>query len=741
MVTKSATKPKKFSPPKRDWSVLTATDPKHVKRLEHIQETLDAAIDAIQEEGGVEDWEDFKNFVESFNKRPERLNESGNQKASISVDLVTEGKNDEVSGFVFYLTKDPTQRTSGVYLVKNLKQAGVDTKENNNFYTPSHVSDLIDLEANDQLDDDDLSEDFDDDLTDLEEDEELSKPQKAISKLGSFHRNNKKTQNREEDDIDELLSEDNDTPLKTGALGEIAKNRTSQKSIKTPEQSDEQYPLLESLEAFLKESQHQGSIINAKSSEIDGLTVTGLTLQATSLMGLLAVNSIQELIDGITQAKENNQAEKLEEILEQIKTLNERTEEISIRARQTDVIADLETLAERTESLSERTQKIKPNKPSQNQSINSKVEKQQANTEQNDPILVDDPEIKAIDIGEKIDKLGNQIDPNYKRSPPLQINKNVSLDQQLDQIQDYLGKLSERLDRLEEIVEELEQTIKPQVSTQSHSELNSTQPVSNPLHSSVPSPSESLIDDEPEDLLSKIVTQKKVQQQREAVADCLVNYALATGQSPESGIPFDEGGTLYVTSDHQKIQVAVIGSDGQDIFSGTKEGERWKFEVNQDKLTPEEREAIFKLPQTEAEYDKLATAQALVETFQSAFPKRFKGETEPIFSWREPRESQNTPGAIKYEFEILDLPNGSKQLIGTDPRQNDAAVFDAILVSGKPPEIRECRIPIAEMEQLLDSSEQPSKTQSSSQTPPERNRSFHAPKPKNVSLNNDELEV
>ena len=40
------------------------------------------------------------------------------------------------------------------------------------------------------------------------------------------------------------------------------------------------------------------AIINAKSSEIDGLTVTGLTLQATSLMGLLAVNSIQELVVG-----------------------------------------------------------------------------------------------------------------------------------------------------------------------------------------------------------------------------------------------------------------------------------------------------------------------------------------------------------------------------------------------------------------------------------------------------------
>jgi hypothetical protein len=54
--------------------------------------------------------------------------------------LVAEGKDDKISGFVFYLTKDPSHRTSGVYLVKNLKQAGVETKRNNNYYTPSAIS-------------------------------------------------------------------------------------------------------------------------------------------------------------------------------------------------------------------------------------------------------------------------------------------------------------------------------------------------------------------------------------------------------------------------------------------------------------------------------------------------------------------------------------------------------------------------------------------------------------------------
>lgn len=167
MATKLSNKPNspsQFFVPKRNWSFLTAEDPKHVKKLEHIQETLDAALEAIQEEGDLEDWEEFKNFVESFNKRPDRINESGNQKASVSMDLVTERKGGEVSGFVFYLTKDPNHRTSGVYLVKNLKQAGVETKDNSNYYTPSQIGDLIGLDAGNNLEKDSVFEEGDEEL-------------------------------------------------------------------------------------------------------------------------------------------------------------------------------------------------------------------------------------------------------------------------------------------------------------------------------------------------------------------------------------------------------------------------------------------------------------------------------------------------------------------------------------------------------------------------------------------------
>lgn len=738
MATKSASKPRQFSSaPKRDWSVLTATEPKHVKRLEHIQETLDAAIEAMQEEGGIEDWEYFKSFVESFNKRPDRINESGNQKASISVDLVAEGKGDEVSGFVFYLTKDPSYRTSGVYLVKNLKQAGVETKENNNYYTPSHVIDLIGLQANDELEDDELSEDLDDDLADLEDDEELPNPNKTANKLSIFksapsRQNTNQSPKLEEDDIDQLLSDDEDTPITTGVLNKIAKNRSTQKSInnaetkqRIPEQSEAKYPLLDSLETFLKETEHQGAIATTRGSEINGITVTGLTVQSATLMGLIGAKTVSDLIDYIKQTKEKEQANKLEQILEQIDSLNQRTDNVSVRVQQADVIADMRAIDERTERLAERTKQVlQP--PATTHPENLEIEEHtkrngshQISPNKTDEIIAEHTQSTAIQIGEKIDNLGQKIDSEYKQSPPLQINKDANISEQLDQIKKYLGNLSKRLDRLETIVDELEQKIAVNASFE---ETNSKTPVSQKNKPQITTPNPAPIEEEPEDLLTKIVTQTKVQQQREAVADCLVNYAFATGQSPQLGIMFDDGGILYVTAENNKVNVAINGSDGNEIFSGTKEGDRWKFA--QDKLTPEEREAIFKLPQSEQEYDTLATAQALVDKFQNTFPKRFSGEKYPVFPWREPRREDGTPGAVKYEFEILDLLDGSKQLIGTDPRQGDAQVLDAVLVKGKPPEIRECRISIEEMEALVGSPEKENTHSRDSRkySPPERSK-------------------
>ena len=758
MAAKLSTKPnskRQFSAPKRTWSVLTATDPKHVKKLEHIQETLDAAIETIQEEGGIEDWEDFKNFVESFNKRPDRINDSGNQKASVSMDLVTEGKGGEVSGFVFYLTKDPSQRTSGVYLVKNLKQAGVETKDNNNYYTPSQIMDLIGLDASDELEEDGISEEFDeklddeleDDLSDLELDDELEndlsdleedadfpshhtqtrkslQSKRQLGKSVASQKNASKTQKKEEEDnIEELLSDDEYTPVSNGVLGKIAKNRSvlnqndnGQFKQKVAEQPDAKYPFLDTLETVLKETDRQGASVASMGSEINGLTVSGLTVQTVYLMGLLGAKSIGDLIDYIERAREKEQAEKLEKILEQIDSLNDRADRVATRAKHADVISGIEAIDTRTEKLAERAKQVleppaatEPEELETSQPQRSDRDIEAKGTEK---VKINNPEAKAAQIGEKIGDLESKLNPNSQKSKPLQLDKDTSISEQLDQIQDYLGHLSKRLDRLESIVDKLEHKMTVQMPVESEFNPNSQVPETRQkVQPTVTAPNSiDKEESEPEDLLSKMVAQTKVQQQRETIADCLVNYAFATGQSPQSDIAFDGGGSLNVTAENNEVKVVVKGSDNTEIFSGTKNGSRWKFEPDRDKLTPEEREAIFKLPQSEEEYNKLATAQALVEKFQDTFPKRFSGEKDPVFPWKESRREDGTTGAVKYEFEILDLPDGSKQLIGTDPRQGDAQVFDAVLVKGKPPDVRQCHIAVEEMEALVGSPE-PQKTQ------------------------------
>ena len=749
MAAKLSTKPnskRQFSAPKRTWSVLTATDPKHVKKLEHIQETLDAAIETIQEEGGIEDWEDFKNFVESFNKRPDRINDSGNQKASVSMDLVTEGKGGEVSGFVFYLTKDPSQRTSGVYLVKNLKQAGVETKDNNNYYTPSQIMDLIGLDASDELEEDGISEEFDeelddeleddlsdleledeleDDLSDLEEDADFpshhtqtrksSQSKRQLGKSVASKNATSRTQKKEEEDnIEELLSDDEDAPIPNGVLGKIAKNRSvlnqkanGQIKQQLPKNSEAKYPLLDTLETVLKETERQGASVASMGSEINGLTVSGLTVQTASLMGLLGAKSIGDLIDYIERAREKEQAEKLEKILEQIDSLNDRADRVATRAKHADVISGIEAIDTRTEKLAERAKQVleppAATEPEELETSQPQRSDRDIEAKVTEGVKINNPETKAAQIGEKIGDLESKLNPNSQKSKPLQLDKDTSISEQLDQIQDYLSNLSKRLDSLESIVDKLEQKMTVQMPVESEFNPNSQVPETRQkVQPTVTAPNSiDKEESEPEDLLSKMVAQTKIQQQREAVADCLVNYAFATGQSPRSGIAFDGGGSLYVTGENNEVKVAVKGSDNTEIFAGTKNGDRWKFEPDRDKLTPEEREAIFKLPQSEEEYNKLATAQALVEKFQDTFPKRFSGEKDPVFPWKESRREDGTTGAVKYEFEILDLPDGSKQLIGTDPRQGDAQVFDAVLVKGKPPDVRQCHIAVEEMEAVV----------------------------------------
>ncbi|MCC5631973.1 hypothetical protein LC613_30265 [Nostoc sphaeroides CHAB 2801] len=127
-------------------------------------------------------------------------------------------------------------------------------------------------------------------------------------------------------------------------------------------------------------------------------------------------------------------------------------------------------------------------------------------------------------------------------------------------------------------------------------------------------------------------------------------------------------------------------------------------DIAQDNLSPDEKTGICKLPQSKEEYALKASTQALIQKFQEQLPNRFNSNDEPTFTWTE-------KGKVKYEFEVVKLPNDTRLLQGFNPNRNDEQVLDAVLVPGQPPEILQCSIPLREIETLLDNQQSTRSTQ------------------------------
>ena len=721
---------KTATPKRRQWQNLTDT-----RKLRHIENTLDKAIAAMQDEEDIESLEDFKNFVEEYSEQ------SG--KAAIAVELCTEQGSDEIKGFRFYLTKDPSQRTSGKYLIKNL---GDSTNKDEDYFTPSNVMEMLGIEAenSDEFDLDDIDNDLDidDDLDDLDDEEEAT-PRRSINKQSNKRSQPKpaeKTAKRTakpqvakaEDDIDpeDLLEDDEVRPAKPKNQNKAAARtgtKTQRKNRETEADSHDQKSgsAKDLADNIGVEVSHISANAATKGNELNGINEVGLVGQLTGLGIVLGTKGIAMLDDLIEQIKQQGEEKRLEDIL---KDLEEKDARIGKLFKRIAKIVKSTPAEELPEELAPFTEIFKP-------------ENRQSETPTNNPIAS-----AAAQVGEKIDQLGNQLDPEYK-SQLLQLDKTAPINEQLDQIEKYLNKLSQRLDRLEAIVNDLEEKLVSKAQTQSHltedavptkSEVKLASPPTEKLKmSTVVNNSADVLepDDEDleetratqekfnsngnqeasdsEDILEQIVVQRKVLQQRTACAESLVNFAAITAQvtqqSPQEGISLTGGSTLFVESQNDQLSFTLKSNNEQELFSGTKftdskKDKQWIF--HSDNLNADEKNHILNLPQSGEDYAIKASAQALVEKFQETFPKRFSGEKEPIFTWKENSQP-------KYEFEILSL-KGSKTLQGFDPRKGDEQVFEAVLVDGQPPDIRKCRIPIEEMENLLSEPQaaksQPSKT-------------------------------
>ncbi|MBC1236173.1 hypothetical protein [Nostoc sp. 2RC] len=618
------------------------------RKLRHIENTLDKAIASSIQDDSIQSHEDFKAYVENYSQ------ESG--KAPITVELcVGGGDDDEIRGYRFYLTSDPNHRTSGKYLIKNLE--GITSKDEN-YFTPSNIAEICGF-AETELDD--LDDELEDDLLDL--DEEKDDINDELDDLLNDDFNTKL------DDLDDLGEEDEPSvsPVSAAQTKTQAKTSTKTQSNSQPKTSSKTQNRVNTNKTAAKNSKSrepldEASRLSATAAtngrEVNGVNLAGLAGQLASL-GIAVGQGVLEQLAAEADEK------RLERILKELQQQNDRVDNIA-----------------------SRLQEAKPDLPESQKSQDFQTVSEESTAD--NPLAV-----AATKIGSKVDNLGDKLDPKYQ-SQPFELNKDASVSEQLDQIEAYLKVLSKRLDRLEMVVSRLEKQMAAQQSSsdvESETNADIVQPNSaNQLPADV-------------DILEHL-TKRQAQQQQAACADALMGFAKVAGelfdQSPQAGIAISSNKTLWVEAQDKQVAIALENTQGETLFAGTRTQGQWA--IAQDNLTPDEKTGICKLPQSKEEYSLKASTQALIQKFQEQLPNRFNSDDEPTFTWTE-------KGKVKYEFEVVKLPNGTRLLQGFNPNSNDEQVLDAVLVPGQPPEILQCSIPLREIEALLGNQQSTRSTQ------------------------------
>ncbi|PSB23324.1 hypothetical protein C7B76_00230 [filamentous cyanobacterium CCP2] len=618
MATKTPTRPKqRQSTQKRSWQNLTDR-----RKLRHLENTLDKAITKALHEGGIESHEDFKAYVESFSER------SG--KAPITVELCEGGGNDdEIRGYRFYLTSDPSQRTSGKYLIKNLE--GV-TDKDENYFTPSNIAEMFGFE---EAEFDNLDADLDDAL-DLDDDFD----------------------EEPDEDLDTLLDTDLDVELDDLEDAELASSPSAQHQAKTSTKAQNRTQSKTQAQGKAGKSNHrdfryrgpmeEASRLSASAAvngrETNGVNVAGLAGQLATL-GIVVGQGVLENLAA------QDDEERIERIVRELQRQNEQVDNLASRLQEA---------------------------PTGRATVTPTAESEQ--------IAVENPlATAAATVGNKVDRLGEKLDPTYK-SQPLELDREASISEQLDQIESYLKGLSKRLDRLEIAVSRLEK----QVAEPTNSSM--TEPEVDTEASQAVAPKQSIA--EPK-VLEQLMA-RRADPQQVSCAESLVGFARVANElsddSDQEGIAIFSNKTLRMEEQGKQVAIALNNHQGNTLFAGNRTDGQWA--IAEDHLNSEEKAAIAKLPQSKQEYATKASAQALIATFQEKLPERFSGEAEPVFTWAD-------QGKAKYEFEVVTLPNGTQLLQGFDPNHKDEQVFDAMLVPGQSPDILHCSIPVREMESAI----------------------------------------
>ncbi|MEP0913752.1 relaxase/mobilization nuclease domain-containing protein [Leptolyngbya sp. GB1-A1] len=297
------------------------------------------------------------------------------------------------------------------------------------------------------------------------------------------------------------------------------------------------------------------------SHEIDGMMLGGAATQLTGAAVMLG----DAFLKRIAEAKEREQSERAQGLIEQLEQVGKRT-----TALEETVQTQSRTIA--APAKPQMATAFASASPAVPQPVQQKNSPQQSST---------NPLAESFGLAQqRLEKLERQAGLPLVEYSALKFDHNASIDQQLDQMEAALKQINERLEKLEIVLQ-------------------------------------------PE---ATVVTNKPTAEQ---VAESLANYVQARAQyyrlAPTEPVKTRTMGTIeFSHSESGRETIAVVERPFGAKFEATKQEGQW--EVASNDLSDGEIETIAKLPQTAQEYESVTQNKALIRYFQERAPQEFEGE-------------------------------------------------------------------------------------------------------------------
>jgi hypothetical protein len=383
---------------------------------------------------------------------------------------------------------------------------------------------------------------------------------------------------------------------------------------------------------------------------IDGMTLMGAGVQAAAV----AMKAIDAIQNAIADSRDEERKKRLEETLQRMKSLGERTERVESQL----TADDDRDRNERIADIADRTQRLEHSGELDRAAhLNTQTEPQNKNEgdrthtgfERTIGAPEPDPVVESlIGLDDRISSLegGNS---QSQRPQQLQLNREMSFDEQLDAVDALLDNLESRLDALEERVFGVDDA-EPQTAP-----LPEAEPEASPTNTTEGS----------------------------ELADRIANYAQSRASVygiPQSGtIPTRSLGEIEADFNGDDASISIRDDDYGTKFEAVRIGDRDSWEILTDELNDTERTNLADLPQEPEEYVERANGKAVVRSIGVLAGHEFRKEDGGGVRWT---DHVNGVPSDTFDFEISPRADGGRTVIGTRPDSGET-VLQATVQDGK----------------------------------------------------------